>query len=419
MTSMPTESVRRRISRTLFTTQGLFTGAFIISFTLTPIVAVELTGQESAAGLPATINLIGRAAVAYPIGWLMDRVGRRYGFSLGYVSGILGMVVSVWGIVNGSFAAFMLGSLLAGMMRGAVEQGRFAAAEVYPSERRSRVIGTIVFAGTFGSILGPLLVAPSGQAVMRLGLPESTGPYVLAGLLLAIGLLITFTFLRPDPLVLGRQVEQSANSSKTEVPAPARRLPVIFGSGATRLALLALIIGQLVMTLLMVITPLHMDHLNHDTQSISYVIMAHTLGMFGLSGVTGRLIVRFGRRTMIGAGALVLVAACLITPFVTSVPLLALSLFLLGLGWNFSFVAGSTLLTDSIQANERGKAQGASEVVVALASGGGSLTTGSIFFVGGIMAVAGLGLALVLFLAAVLAASVGREARPVSSTSTP
>jgi MFS family permease len=419
MITMPTESVRRRISRTLFTTQGLFTGAFIISFTLTPIIAVELTGQESAAGLPATINLIGRAAVAYPVGWMMDRIGRRYGFSLGYVSGILGMAVSVWGIVNGSFAAFMLGSLMAGMMRGAVEQGRFAAAEVYPSERRSRVIGTIVFAGTFGSIFGPLLVAPSGQAVTAFGLPESSGPYVLAGLLLAACLLITFALLRPDPLVLGRQVEQAESSDNKKAPAAARQLRVIFGSGATRLALLALVIGQLVMTLLMVITPLHMDHLNHNTQAISYVIMAHTLGMFGLSGVTGRLIVRFGRRTMIGTGALVLVAACLLTPFAESVPLLAISLFLLGLGWNFSFVAGSTLLTDSIQANERGKAQGASEVIVALASGTGSLTTGSVFFFGGILAVAGLGLALVLFLAVVLAASVSRKDRPVSSTSAP
>ncbi len=419
MTDLLTESVRHRISRTLFTTQGLFTGAFIISFTLTPIIAVQLTGQESAAGLPNTINLLGRAMIAYPIGWLMDRIGRRYGFSLGYAAGILGMLISVWAIVNGSFAAFMLGALLAGMMRGAVEQGRYAAAEVYPSSRRSRVIGTIVFAGTFGSILGPLLVAPSGQWVTRFGLPEYAGPYVLSALLLVVGLLITLVFLRPDPLVLGRQVELAEKSDSQEASAAPRQLRVIFGSGATRLALLALVIGQMVMTLLMVITPLHMNHLNHNTQAISYVIMAHTLGMFGLSGVTGRLIVRFGRRPMIGAGALVLVVACLITPFAASVPFLAVSLFLLGLGWNFSFVAGSTLLTDSIQANERGKAQGASEVVVALASGSGSLTTGSIFFLGGIMAVAGLGLALVLFLAVVLAASVSREARAVSSTTAP
>jgi len=156
------QPARRRISATLFTTQGLFTGATIVAFTLTPVIAVGLSGSASAAGVPTTAGLVGRAAIAYPVGWLMDRVGRRYGLSLGFFVGIAGAMVSVWGIVNGSFLAFVLGGLLFGMMRGTSEQGRFAAAEIYPASRRSRIIGSIVFAGTFGSILGPLLVAPAG-----------------------------------------------------------------------------------------------------------------------------------------------------------------------------------------------------------------------------------------------------------------
>lgn len=377
---------------------------------------MNLTGQEGAAGLPSTATLIGRAAAAYPVGWLMDRIGRRYGLSLGFLVGAFGTAVSVWGILNGSFPAFLLGALLFGMMRGAGEQGRFAAAEVYPTERRSRVIGTIVFAGTFGSVLGPLMVAPAGQWAISVGLPEFAGPFVLSGTLVLLALIIVFLLLRPDPLVLGRQLAEAEEINRNQSLAPARDLRTIFGNGTVRLAVLAMVTGQLVMTLLMVITPVHMTHLNHNTQAISWVIMAHTLGMFGLSSISGRLVLRFGRHQMIAAGALVLVASCLLTPFAATVPVLALALFLLGLGWNFCFVAGSTLLTDNIQANERGKSQGSSEVVVALASGTGSLTTGSIFFLGGIITVAALGLALTLFLAVVLAASMSRQRDAVSSS---
>jgi MFS family permease len=164
-----------------------------------------------------------------------------------------------------------------------------------------------------------------------------------------------------------------------------------------------MLVGQLVMTLLMVITPLHMSHHQHHTGDIANVIMAHTLGMFGLSGVTGWLIDRFGRYSLIVVGALLMVASGLIAPLSTDVPLLALSLFLLGLGWNFCFIAGSSLFAGILAAGEQGRAQGASEVIVALASGAGSLGTGYLFESMGFPAVSGLGIALCLALIAMVA----------------
>jgi len=216
---------------------------------------------------------------------------------------------------------------------------------------------------------------------------------------------------------LGQKLATEEAAERQEALAPPRALKAIFANGSARLAVLAMAIGQLIMTILMVITPVHMSFLNHDTGAISWVIMAHTLGMFGLSGVSGRLTTRFGRRAIIGSGALVLVAACLLTPLATTVPMLALALFLLGLGWNFCYVAGSALLTDSLQANERGRAQGANEVVVALASGAGSLSTGALYAFGSIVTISALGLALTLFLAVALAASSirGRETIPSQS----
>ena len=161
-------------------------------------------------------------------------------------------------------------------------------------------------------------------------------------------------------------------------------------------------VGQLVMVLIMVITPLHMNHNNHTTESVSLVIMAHTLGMYGLSSVTGWLIDRYGRIPLIVAGAVLLIIAGLQAPLSVSLLNLVVALFLLGLGWNFCFIAGSSLMSDALAPSERARAQGASEVLVSLASGVGSLGTGTVFQQGGMTAVAAVGIALALLLMALL-----------------
>jgi len=385
----------------------------IVSFTLTPLIAVSLSGSESAAGLPSTLSFLGRALAAYPLGWLMGRVGRRSGLSAGYVLGVAGAAISAWAILIGSWWNFLLGALLLGAMRGSAEQGRFVAAEVFPAGRRASVIGIIVTAGTIGSVFGPLLVIPSSNWALAREIPEMTGPFVLATVLMAVALLVIFLFLRPDPGTLA--VEDAVDpevTAKTEGPTPS--LFQIYRRPGAFLALLAMVIGQLVMTLVMVITPVHMDHLNHATDAISLVIMGHTLGMFGLSFVTGYLVQLLGRRIMIAAGALILVVACILAPVATSVLVMAIALFLLGLGWNFCFVAGSALLSESTYLSERGRAQGSSETIVALAAGSGSLGTGLVFAAGGIVAVGAVGLALTLFLAVMLFFS--PEQKPASST---
>jgi MFS family permease len=191
---------------------------------------------------------------------------------------------------------------------------------------------------------------------------------------------------------------------------PARPLGEIFASNAVRLAVASMVIGQLVMTSIMVITPLHMAHHNHGLQAVSLVLMAHTLGMFGLATVTGWLIDRLGRLSMIMIGGVTLAIASLLTPASTSMFVLAFALFLLGLGWSFCFVAGSALFSDSVAANERGRAQGFSETLVAIASGAGSLGTGVAFQYGGIVMVSAIGLAFsLIFLAGALWSSQRRQ----------
>jgi MFS family permease len=136
-----------------------------------------------------------------------------------------------------------------------------------------------------------------------------------------------------------------------------------------------------------------MHHHNHNLKAVSWVLMAHTLGMFALAPLTGWLIDQLGRLSMIVIGGVVLVVASAITPFSTEMNYLAVALFLLGLGWNFTFIAGSSLLADAVAAHERGRVQGFSESLVALASGVGSLSTGFAFSFGGIILVSAIGLA--------------------------
>lgn len=388
---------RHRITAALFAAQSLFSATTIAIFTLTPIIAAQLGGSDAAAGVPSTVNLLGRAAVAYPMGWLMDRAGRRFGLSLGFLIGALGAAISLWGVANNLYLPFLVGAAVMGAARGSAEQSRYVAAEVYPAGRRARIMGIIVFAGTIGAVGGPRLVTPSERLAEQWGLAAMAGPFIAGLALFLLAMIITVVFLRPDPLQIGR-IEAREEEKRNGPPAAARSLGQLFRHPVALVAIAAMLVGQLVMTLLMVITPLHMSHHEHHTNAIANVIMAHTLGMFGLSGVTGWLIDRFGRYSMIVIGALLRVVAGLLAPLSPEVPLLALSLFLLGLGWNFCFIAGSSLLAGVLAAGEQGRAQGASEVVVALASGAGSLGSGYLFDSLGLPAVSGLGIGLCLIL---------------------
>ena len=381
------DSVRTRIAVVLFVAQSFFSASTIAAFTLSPIIATALSGSEASAGFPSTLGLIGRAAFAYPFGYLMDRLGRRLALSGGYSLAIFGAAISVWAVVTSSYAFFLVGALLLGMSRAPADQTRYVAAEIYPTARRAKVIGWIVFAGTFGSVFGPLLVPVSGRWLgafvdVQSQIAEWAGPFFIAAIAMVLAVLTTFFFLRPDPLLLGRQVAQDeadADINSVEHTASVRSLGEVFSAPHVQLAILAMVVSYFVMPFLMVITPVHMDNFDYSITHVAWVIGAHTFGMFGLSGLTGSLIDRFGRIPMIYAGAVVLIASCILAPLPITLPILMLALFLLGLGWNFAFVAGSSLLSDALSTRERARGQAASETLVALAAGSASLTVGSIF----------------------------------------
>jgi predicted MFS family arabinose efflux permease len=261
-----------------------------------------------------------------------------------------------------------------------------------PPARASNAIATVVFAGTIGSVLGPFFNTPAQAFATQAGVNPLAGPYFLAAVLAAVALAITFIMLRPDPSTLSRHREaQMPVNDQVK-----KSLRELFSSPTVQLAVVALAISQLVMTMIMIVTPLHMTHLHHSTRAIEWVIAVHILGMFALSNVTGKLVVRFGAFFMIAMAGIVLGAAAILAPLAQNEWTLGAALFLLGLGWNFGFVSGSALLANSFSGPDKGQAQGASETFVAAASAAGSFAIGPSFAWGGYVAVSMLGLAFVL-----------------------
>ncbi|MDX1522289.1 MAG: MFS transporter [Anaerolineae bacterium] len=373
------EKLSRKITFGLFLSQSLFSAGLIIIFTVGSIVMVELAGGNTQwSGVPTMLVLVGAGGMAYPIGRFMDRHGRRPGLSIGFALGVVGALLAGWAVIIGSIWLFLAGVLLIGMNRGANDLGRYAAAEASPANKRARALSTVVWGGTVGSLSGPLTFWAVGVVSERLDLSENVVPWFAGGIFLGLALLVLNIFLRPDPQTIAQHFDAEEAVTRP-VDGPARTIREIFAQPYAKIAAGALLAGQLTMVTVMTVTPVHMHALQYNFDAISWVIMFHTLGMFGLSFVTGWLVDRLGQLRMILIGGFVLVASCLLAPLWGTVPMLALSLFLLGLGWNFCFVAGSAMLTTVITTTEKGSIQGFTDALVYAASGVGSIGSGFVF----------------------------------------
>jgi MFS family permease len=376
----------RKITIILFAEQGLASAAFIAAATLNSIVGAKLAGNASLAGLPSAAYLLSGALSAFGWGYLNDAWGRRGGLVAGLLVGALGSGIAFFAIARGSFPIFLFGMLLVGVANAEVNLGRFAAAEVSPPALRGRAVSNVVIGGTLGAVVGPFIAGPAGQAFKWLAGDELAGAYAIGVGLFAAAAIVIFLGLRPDPRDLGREVAQQYPDARPDAgsvlkPADGRvRSAVeILRQPAATVALSAMMLGQLVMVLVMVITSLHMKEHQHALGDISIVISAHTFGMYAFSVFSGQLADRWGRGPVIMVGAATLVIACLAATLSPDVLPLGVALFFLGLGWNFCYVGGSTLLADQLSPLERARTQGLNDLLVGLASATGSLSSGIIF----------------------------------------
>lgn len=386
-----------RIRWVLFAAMGLSSAAIIAMATVSSIAAAQIGGSAAWAGVPAAMVLIGAMLSSPAWGFASDALGRRMAVVLGLTLGTAGAVIAGWGLGAGAGLIFFLGLLPTGTASAAIQLSRFAAGEVHPPELSGRAISTVVLGGTVGSIAGPLLVGPTGVVASRLGANELVGPFVAAAGLFALAAAVVFLLLRPDPRDLGRQM---AGLFQPDVgdSGPARSVWTILTTRPGLLAVAGMALGQMVMIMVMVVTALHMRGHHHSLGSISLVIASHTFGMYAFSVFSGRLADRHGRVVVIGGGAALLALACLTAPLSPDVLPLAVSLLLLGFGWNLCFVAGSALLGDQLRPAERGRIQGINDLLVGAASAVGSLASGVLFRAAGFSGLALVGAAVAVIL---------------------
>lgn len=371
------QRIAKKITVVLFITQSLASAGFIAAATINPILGEKLASDRSLATLPVAVYLLSGAFSASAWGFIMDRIGRRNAIGSGLVLGVLGNVLVLAAIQQASFLLVLIGLMFMGMTNSAIQLGRFAAAEVNPPNQRGRAISAVVLGGVIGTILSRVLAVPVSNFAVSIGMDELAGAYLTTLALFALGTIVVFLGLRPDPREVGREVAELYPEAIPQ--GEARPIFQVLRQPAAITAVTSMILGQVVMVALMVITSLHMEDHNHDRSAIYSVISAHTFGMFSPSIISGWLLDKWGREKMILFGALTLLLACITAPLSPEVVPLGVALFLLGVGWNFCFVGGSTLLSDQLSPLERSRTQGTSDFLVGLASAFISLSSGFIF----------------------------------------
>ena len=387
------EQARRRIVRSLVLGVALGSTGHIAAATVATIVAEDIAGTSALSGAPGASVVLGAALGATLLSMVMVRRGRRFGISLGYGIGVLGAVVATVAILMASLPVLLLGTVLIGFGNSSNQLSRYVAADLFAESRRASAIGTVVWASTVGAVIGPNLVSVAGSAAGTIGLPTLAGPYLLPIVFVGAAALLSFGLLRPDPYTLAWPSDEGG-----EAVAPDVRILDLLRRPSVLAAVVALVVGQIVMVLIMTMTPLHMTHNGHDLAAVGLVISGHTFGMFALSPVSGRLTDRWGSPPVMVAGLGVVGAAAALSAVAPADGgvVLFLALFLLGFGWNLGYVAGSALLSHGLAIGERTRLQGATDAVIWSSAAGASLSSGVVVALAGYTALGLLGAAMVV-----------------------
>jgi MFS family permease len=342
------------------------------------LIAEDVSGSTALSGLASTATVLGAAFAALPMARLMSALGRRPGLFAGYVVGTAGAVIMVTGAAVSSFLVVMLGATLLGSGSATNLQARYAATDLATAGTRARSLATVVWATTVGVVLGPNLTGPGGDLARSLGLPPLSGPLLFSVAAFAGAGLLVMVGLRPDPLLEARRRLGIDPAERTHHASLRDALRAVLQSRGATLGLTAVALSHTVMVSVMVMTPVHMSHEGATLRIVGIVISLHVAGMFALSPLVGWLADRFGRVPVILLGQLILVAAVVVagTADGHAHGVLGLGLFLLGVGWSCALVAGSTLLSESVDVAVRPGVQGAADFVMGLCGAVGGALAG-------------------------------------------
>ena len=327
--------------------QALMLSVNSLIVTTAAIVGYQLAADKTFATLPSALQMASVMLAAYPASMLMHRFGRQAGFLLATLIGLAGATACMGGIYLGSFALFCLGTIGTGIYTGFGNFFRFAAIEATTAERKNTAISFVLAGGVLAAIAGPNL-ASLGREMLAV---TFLGSFLFVFILYSLNG-INFLFLHLPPM---RHEESHTDQ---------RPLAEIVRQPVFLVASISAATGYGLMVLLMTATPLAMTEVHHPFSDVAFVIQWHVLGMFVPSFFTGHLINRFGAVTIIISG-IVLIMLCVVINLIGSdLWLFWSALLLLGIGWNFLFTGGTSLLTESYHPHEAAKVQGVNDFIV-------------------------------------------------------
>lgn len=339
----------RRPVLVLSVAQALYLSTLSVIFTFSGLVGATLAPTPSLATLPLALSTVVTAVTTIPVSILMGRIGRRAGFQLGALVGATGAGLAAWGIAGSDFALFCVGNALIGVFQASAMYYRFAAADLVAPAFRPKAVSWVLAGGVAAALIGPEVAARTRTLAPT---AEYMGAYVAAALLALFSIAVLAALRAPPPAVAAH------------ADARGRPLLEIMRQPVFLVAAINAAVAYMVMSFVMTASPLAVVAAGHGVDAAASVTRWHLVGMFAPSFFTGGLIARFGVLHILVAGALLLSASLAIALGGSGLLAFQASLFFLGVGWNFLFIGGTTLLTEAYAPAERAKTQAANEFLV-------------------------------------------------------
>ena len=339
--------VARRNVWVLAVCQALSMTGTSMVMTISALAGLALAEDKTLATVPLALQFTATMATTIPASLLMARIGRRAGFTFGQTLGFAGGGLACWSIFQGDFWMFACASLLLGAHIAFWQYYRFAAADTAGPEYRAKAISYVLAGGVVAAILGPQI---SKWTV------DLFDPVLFAGGYAAIMVLSSLTIV----LLQGVRIPKPT----VKRLAGGRPISEIVRQPTFILALMSAMLGYGVMTLVMTATPLAMTNCGFSFSTMATVIQAHILAMFAPSFFTGNLIGRFGVINIIIAGSVLNISAMVINLSGINVANFTGGLIMMGLGWNFMFIGGTTLVTETYRSDEQAKVQATNDFMV-------------------------------------------------------
>jgi|SRR5579862_741343 len=339
--------------------QALLLMNAVTNISVSALAGYALASNKVFSTLPSMCYVIGAAVTTYPASMWMKRVGRRNGFLTGGALGLVGSVLATLAMAEASLALLCLGTMLLGAYNAFGQYYRFAAADAAPADFKAKAISYVLAGGVLGGVIGPEL----SKYTRTLAQPEFFASYAS---------LFVYSLAAMAIVSRLRLVEAAEDASHQ----PARPLSEIVAQPTFIVAALVAALGYAVMSLLMTATPLAMGFCGHPYTAAASVISAHVVGMFGTSFFTGSLIKRFGVLQVMMAGVAIMAACVGVALSGQEIATFWVALLLLGIGWNFMYIGGSTLLTEAYRPSEKAKAQGVNEMAIFAVQAVAALSSG-------------------------------------------